>query len=164
MFTIAILDSTKAMISAKEEDDEAYDAIKAAKVEGEGDNGFNPGESFTVMTSDLFMVEDGYTAAYGVSVEGDSVSVSASGDSITVNAKSAGDAKITVTGTARMASSSFDVEQTVSNIAHITFPVMVEDAPVPEPEPENQISAKPQDEAYPAIMAAIAAGLATMRC
>ena len=35
--------------------------------------GFNPGESFTVMASDLFMVADGYTASYGVSVEGGAV-------------------------------------------------------------------------------------------
>ena len=74
---------------------------------------------------------DGYTASYGVSVEGDSVSASASGETITLNAISATvegvPAKVTVTGTARMAGSSFMPEQTVSNVASITFPVTVVD-------------------------------------
>ena len=39
----------------------------------------------------------------------------------------AGEAKITVTGTARMASSSLIPTQTVSNVAELTFPVMVVD-------------------------------------
>ena len=42
-------------------------------------------------------------------------------------AKSAGEAKVTVTATAKMASSSFIPSQTVSNIAEITFPVTVVD-------------------------------------
>ena len=87
----------------------------------------NPGDTVTVMTSDLFDVMDGYTASYGVSVEGDSASASASGESVTINALMAGEAKITVTGTARMASSSLIPTQTVSNVAELTFPVMVVD-------------------------------------
>ena len=70
---------------------------------------------------------DGYTASYGVSVEGDSASASASGEAVTINALMAGEAKITVTGTARMASSSLMPSQTVSNVAELTFPVMVVD-------------------------------------
>ena len=84
-----------------------------------------------IMTSDLFTVTDGYNASYGVSVEGDSVSASASGETITINAISAtGEgmpAKVTVTGTARPASSSFAPSQTVSNVAELTFSVMVVD-------------------------------------
>ena len=105
-----------------------YDALKAVIAEAGGDDGVNPGDTVTIMTSDLFDVMDGYTASYGVSVEGDSASASASGESVTINALMAGEAKITVTGTARMASSSLIPTQTVSNVAELTFPVMVVDA------------------------------------
>ena len=128
-FPIIIVDKTTPMVAPKTEA-EAYPKIMDAMEAGAGDEGFNPGESFSVMTSDLFTVADGYTAAYGASVEGGGVSVSASGDSITVEAKSAttdGPAKVTVTATAKMAASSFIPSQTVSNIAEITFPVTVVD-------------------------------------
>ena len=127
-FTIAAVDKTTKQVEPKDEAD-AYPVIMAAMEAGAGDEGFNPGESFSVMTSDLFTVADGYSAAYGASVEGGGVSVSASGDSITVEAKSAtdGEAKVTVTATAKMAASSFIPSQTVSNIAEITFPVTVVD-------------------------------------
>ena len=125
-FTISLVDSTMKQVEPKSED-EAYPAIMAAMEEAAGDDGLNPGESFTIMTSDLFTVAEGYTAAYGVSVEGGAVSVSASSDSATVTAKSAGEAKVTVTATAKMAASSFIPSQTVSNIAEITFPVTVVD-------------------------------------
>ena len=104
-----------------------YAALMAAIAAGGGDDGVNPGDTVTLMTSDLFDVEPGYTASYGVSVEGDSASASASGESVTINALMAGEAKITVTGTARMASSSLIPTQTVSNVAELTFPVMVVD-------------------------------------
>ena len=104
-----------------------YDALKAAIAAAGGEDGLNPGDTVTLMTSDLFDVMDGYTASYGVSVAGDSASASASGESVTINALLAGEAKITVTGTARMASSSLMPSQTVSNVAELTFPVMVVD-------------------------------------
>ena len=104
-----------------------YEALMAAIAAGGGDDGVNPGDTVTLMTSDLFDVMDGYTASYGVSVEGDSASASASGESVTINALMAGEAKITVTGTARMASTSLIPTQTVSNVAELTFPVMVVD-------------------------------------
>ena len=125
-FTIALVDSTMKQVEPKPQD-EAYPAIMTAMEEAAGDDGLNPGESFSVMTSDLFTVAEGYTAAYGASVEGGAVSVSASGDSITVDAKSAGEAKVTVTATAKANTSSFAPSQTVSNIAEITFPVTVVD-------------------------------------
>ncbi len=124
-FTIPIVDNTTKQIEPKSED-EAYPAIMAAMEAGAGDEGLNPGESFSVMTSDLFTVADGYTASYGVSVEGAAASASASGEAIKVNAVEAGQAKITVTATAKMASS-FQASQSVSNIAEITFPVEVVD-------------------------------------
>ena len=125
-FTIPIVDQTTKQIEPKSED-EAYPAIMAAMEAGAGDEGLNPGESFTVMTSDLFTVAEGYTAAYAASVEGGAASASASGDSIKINAVEAGEAKVTVTATAKMASSSFLPDQTVSNIASIVFPVVVTD-------------------------------------
>ena len=125
-FSIAIVDNTVKKVAPKTEA-EAEPKIMAAMKAGEGDEGLNPGESFSVMTSDLFTVTDGYTAAYGVSVEGDSVSVSASSDSINIDAKSAGESKVTVTATAKAAASSFVPEQTVSDVARITFAVAVVD-------------------------------------
>ena len=123
MFEIMITDDTAKKIWPLDED-EAYPAIMAAIEEGGGDEGLNPGESFTVMTDDLFGLMDGYTGSFGVEVEGGAVSASASGDSVTVMAEEAGEAKVIVTGTAR-ASSSFQADQDVSNIASITFPVEV---------------------------------------
>ena len=128
-FPITIVDKTTKQVAPKSLD-EAYPVIMAEMAKGAGDDEkLNPGESFSVKTSDLFTLADGYTAAYGASVEGGGVSVSASGDTITVDAISAtdGEAKVTVTATAKMAASSFIPSQTVSNIAEITFPVTVVD-------------------------------------
>ena len=126
-FSISIVDDTEKKIWPLD-DDEAYAAVMEAMEAGAGDEGLNPGESFMVMTDDLFGMADGYTASYGVSVEGDpAVSISASTDSINIDANSAGESKVTVTATAKMASSSFKAEQTVSNVAHVTFPVTVVD-------------------------------------
>ena len=119
-------DETAKKITPKATDAD-YDAIKAAIAAGGGDDGLNPGDTVTLMTNDLFDLMDGYTASYGVSVEGDSASASASGESVTINALMAGEAKITVTGTARMSSSSLMPSQTVSNVAELTFPVTVVD-------------------------------------
>ena len=152
-FSLSIEDNTEKKVWPLPEA-EAYPAITDARDAAAGDDGLNPGESFTVMTRDLFGLMEGYTAAYGASVEGGAVSVSASGDSVTVNAVSAGESKVTVTATAKMASSSFQAEQTVSNVASITFPVMVVEVEVPEPS-GNAIEPKSEDEAYPIITGAI---------
>ena len=125
-FSIGIEDETAKKITPKASEAD-YDRIKAAIAAGGGDEGLNPGDTVELMTRDLFTVEDGYTASYGVSVEGDSASASASGETVTINALLAGESKITVTGTARMASSSLIPTQTVSNVAELTFPVMVVD-------------------------------------
>ncbi len=126
MFSIAITDDTTKKIYTQDEAD-AYPKIRAALGEDPTNTVMNPGQTGMIMTSDLFTVTDGYSDSYGVSVEGDSVSASASGDSITIDAKSAGESKVTVTGTARTASSSFAPSQTVSNVAELTFLVMVVD-------------------------------------
>ena len=133
-FSIGIVDNTMPKVAPKAEAD-AYPAILDALKAGSGDDGdFNPGESFSVMASDLFDVADGYTASYGISVEGGSVSVSASSDSITVTGTAAGESKVTITATAKMAASSFLPEQTMSDVAKITFAVMVVEG-MPEPVP-----------------------------
>ena len=137
---IAVTDNDKApavpnQISAKPQD-VAYPAITAAIALGAGeDEMLTPGESFELMASDLFTVVDGYDATYRVSVDSAAVSGLADGDSISVTAASAGDAKVTITGTATMAASSFDASQDATNVASITFPVTVEAEPEPEPEP-----------------------------
>ena len=132
-FTIAIVDDTMAKVWPLPEA-EAYPAILDAIDAAAGEDGLNPGESFTVMTSDLFGMADGYTATYRASVEGGAVSVSASSDTVRVTAGEAGESKVTITATAKMAASSFLPEQTMSDVAHITFAVMVVDEetePVP---------------------------------
>ena len=122
-------------IEAKPQD-EAYPVITAAIAAGAGeDEMLTYGESVALMASDLFTVMDGYAATYRVSVEGTAVTGSADGDSISVMAASAGDAKVTITGTAKMAASSFDASQDATNVASITFPVTVDPEPEPEPEP-----------------------------
>ena len=126
VLSLYIEDETAKKITPKASEAD-YAALMAAIAAGGGDDGVNPGDTVTLMTSDLFDVMDGYTASYGVSVEGDSASASASGDAVTINGLMAGEAKITVTGTARMASSSLIPTQTVSNVAELTFPVMVVD-------------------------------------
>ena len=125
-FTIPIVDDTPKKVWALEDDSIPGDIMDAMEA-GAGDEGLNPGESFMVMTSDLFMVAEGYTASYGVSVEGGAASASASGDTVKVNAVEAGEAKVTVSAKAKMASSSFQVDQTESDYVEITFPVMVTD-------------------------------------
>ena len=127
-FTITIIDDTEPKVWPLPEA-EAYPAITDAIEAGAGDDEeLNPGESFSVMTSDLFGLAEGYDADYRASVEGGAVSVSTPGDTITVDAKEAGKAKVTITATAKMmASSSFKSEQTVSDKASITFEVMVAD-------------------------------------
>ena len=129
VLSLYIMDATEKKIEPKATEAD-YDAIKAAIAAGAGEDGLNPGETVTLMTSDLFDVMDGYTASYGVSVEGDSVSASASGEMVTIDAMMAGESKVTVTGTASMASSSLMPSQTTSNVASLTFPVMVVDTPL----------------------------------
>ena len=126
VLSLYIEDETAKKITPKASEAD-YEALMAAIAAAGGDDGVNPGDTVTLMTSDLFEVAPGYMASYGVSVEGDSASASASGEAVTINALMAGEAKITVTGTARMASSSLIPTQTVSNVAELTFPVMVVD-------------------------------------
>ena len=129
VLTLGIEDQTMPSITPKATDAD-YDGIKAAIAAGAGDDGMlNPGEMVTLMTADLFELAEGYTGSYSVSVEGNAVSASASGETVNIEAMMAGESKITVTGTARM-SSSLMTDQTVSNVASLTFPVEVADMPL----------------------------------
>ena len=111
-------------------EEDAYPVITGAIETGAGDEGLNPGESFSVPASDLFDVTEGYTASYSASVDGDAASATVTGDSVTVTADAAGAAKVTITGTSKMASSSFLPDQVATNVADITFEVMVVDKAV----------------------------------
>ena len=133
VLSLYIDDATRPQITPKSADAD-YDRIKAATAD------LNPGETVELMTSDLFTVEDGFNAGYSVSVEGDSVSAFASGEVVTINAEMAGESKITVTGTASMSTSSLMPSQTVSNVASLTFPVMVVDTTL-----EVTLSADPME-------------------
>ena len=124
-FTIAIADDTTKQVEpvSAEAAQAAVDAALAAAV---GDEGLNPGESFTVMATDLFTVTAGYTARYTASATGGAARVSTAGASVTVTADSAGTATVTVTATTTEASSA-TVSQTVANSADVTFDVVVAD-------------------------------------
>ena len=128
VLSIDIEDATAKKITHKSDADTTA-AVEAAIAAGGGDEGLNPGESFTVMMNDLFgPPSDGYTASYGASVSaGGVVSYSATGDSITVTAEKAGEATVTVTATAKAAMASATGSQSVSNTADVTFDVTVTD-------------------------------------
>ena len=132
-FSIAIVDTTAKKVSPKSEA-EAYPMIRAALGQDPETTVMEPGETGTIMMGDLFTVMDGYDASYKVSESGGAVSVTAPGDMVTITANAAGTSKVTVTATAEMMASAFKPEQTVSDVASITFEVMVEEE-MPEPVP-----------------------------
>ena len=128
---IAVNDTTETpeptnAIEAKPED-EAYPIITGAIDAGAGEEGLNPGESATIDAAELFTVMEGYTASYAADVDGDAASASVSGSHVTVMADGLGEAKVTITGTATAASSSFQAGQPAANVATVTFAVMVVD-------------------------------------
>ena len=128
-FTIAVVDDTTPKVSPKAEAD-AYPMIRAALGKDPETTVMNPGETGTIMMGDLFTMDDGYTASYKVSESGGAVSVTAPDDTVSITANTAGTSKVTITATAEMAGSSFLPEQTVSDVAHITFEVTVVDTPL----------------------------------
>ena len=120
-FSIPITDMTTPLVSVK---DGAYDAIKAQR--GGDDEPLNPGDSFSVMTDDLFAYDPmAVTVSIGISVEGPAVTATASGEAVTVAAAGAGESKVTVIAKATPKSSSLVVTQTESDEAQLTFPVNV---------------------------------------
>ena len=123
---LELTDATDKRIQPKSEED-AYPLITGPMEAAAGDDGLNPGESFMVPMDDLFTVMAGYTATYAADSDGSAVSISERGDVVTITAEEQGTSKVTITGTASMAGSSFAPSQTVSNVAHVAFEVMVAD-------------------------------------
>ena len=124
MFSITIEDTTKPLVWAKSQAE-----IEAAVYEAKGEGPMYPGDSFELMTEDLFMMAEGVTVAYSASSDGEAASASASASTVKVMAEEAGMAHITITGTASM-SGAKALPQTVSNIASIKFPVAVMERPM----------------------------------
>jgi hypothetical protein len=123
---LTIQDATATQVSVKEG---AYDAIQAAL--GEPPT-LITGMSGGLMGGDLFEYDaSAVSVTYGTSVEGGAVTASASGDGmVTIMAVMAGEAKVSITATATANTSSLMIDQTKPNVAMLTFPVMVEDAPL----------------------------------
>ena len=121
MFSITIEDTTKPMVWAKSQED-----IEAAVYAAKGEGAMSPGDSFELMTSDLFEMAESVNVAYSASSDGDAATASASASMVTVTAVEPGMAHVTVTATASMASGAKPLPQTVSNIAQVIFPVTVE--------------------------------------
>ena len=122
---LEITDATAKRIYPKSEED-AYPLITGPMEEAAGDDGLNPGESFMVPMDELFTLMDGYTATYDASSDGSAVSITERGEVVTIIAEEEGTSKVTITGTSSMASS-FAPSQTISNVAHVAFEVMVTD-------------------------------------
>ena len=126
-FAIDLTDMTVKQIAPKSDAD-VNAAVDAARMAAEGEDGLNPGESFSVAMNDLFDGSvAGATVAYSASSSDASVGVSTSGTSVMVDAVSAGTATVTVTATVTGVSSA--IPQSVSNVAQVAFDVMVDLVP-----------------------------------
>ena len=120
MFSIVIKDDTTALVKVK---DSASDAV----MEALGEDPLNPGAEVVLMLDDLFEYDkDMVNVTPSASVDGSGVRTSSSGDSVTLTAEEPGDAKVTVTATARPKSNSLVTSsQTEADVAHVTFDVSV---------------------------------------
>ena len=133
---LTIQDATTTLVSVR---DNAYDVIQA-------ELGTPPtlmtGMSGELMGANLFdYVETAVSVVYATSVESGAVTASASGGTVTITAGvSAGEAKVSITATATLNGSTLIPDQTKSNVAKLTFPVMVEDVPL-----EVMLSTDPMD-------------------
>ena len=126
---IPFTDMTATDISAKTYA-EIEKARDDARMTGAGDNGlWEPGETLTLMASDLFDYADTANVVLGsVVVEDPAIlSAAAANDMLTVTAKAAGMSPISITGTV-VGASPLDVTQATSNAVTVKFPVAV-DAP-----------------------------------
>ena len=122
---LTITDATATMVSVR---DNAYDVIQ-------GVLGTPPSlmtsMSGELMGANLFDYDaNAVDVVYATSVDGGAVTASVSGGTITIMGVMAGEAKVSITATATPKASSLIIEQTKSNVAKLTFPVMVEDAPL----------------------------------
>ena len=126
---ITLTDATMKKIEPKSYDD-VKDALAEARAEGAGANGmWNPGETMTLEASDMFMWPETTTSVVLGNVVVDDTSVlsaTTSNDMLTLTAMGPGETPVSVTAMVVSESSSFEVSQTVSNVATIKFPVMVD--------------------------------------
>ena len=132
MLSLGIVDATTKKIEPNGESGTYPPEVSAALKAGQGEDGMlNPGETVEIMTADLFTVMPTATPpATASQVEGDAVSASASGDMVNDHRREkAGESVVMITGTARM-SSSFEVSQSVSNVAEVKFKLTVVDMPL----------------------------------
>ncbi|MCY4669614.1 MAG: hypothetical protein OXC29_16715, partial [Rhodococcus sp.] len=123
--SLTIQDATTTLVSVR---DNAYDVIQGAL-------GTPPtlmtGMSGELMGANLFDYDaNAVDVVYATSVDGGAVTASVSGGTITIMGVMAGEAKVSITATANPSGSSLVIDQTKSNVAKLTFPVMVEDAPL----------------------------------
>ena len=135
---LPIDDITTKLVFAKSED-EVYAVLESAKEAGMGDDGLNPGESFTIDMAALFGTVEGMDVTLAFDSESADPSVAAvseSGSMLTVTAGTTAGVEAMVTVTAAVTSSSMSPssvnipEQTRANVAQVQFPVMVENKPL----------------------------------
>ena len=128
VLSIGIDDTTKTKVAPKA-DEVTKAAVEAAIAKDAGDEGLNPGESFTVMASDLFTWPETSSVGIAASVSGGAVAASSSGDSVEISAVKTGAATVTVTATASdaVASATTTGSQDVSNVASVDINVEVVD-------------------------------------
>ena len=125
MFSIMLEDTTMPMVWAKSQEE-----IEAAVYAAKGDGPMYPGDSFEIMTADLFDMAEGVMVAFSATSDSAAASAAASASMVTVMGVEMGMAHITVTGTATMPSGAKPLPQTMSNIAQVIFPVEVMDRPM----------------------------------
>ena len=130
---ITVVNGTTTQIEAKPEA-ELTTAVDAAIAAGTGEDGVNPGESFSVKVADLFATAPA-GALYTARSSSSAVSITTTGGTVadgtlTVMASSVGEATVTVTGSVNPASSARPLPQVDSTTAQVEFDVTVVNKPL----------------------------------
>ena len=122
--SLSIEDTTTALLTHKSDED-VMAAVAAARTAAAGDdNEWTPGESFSLMESDLFNMLDDNPIDLAASSSSSAVSVSTTGDTVMLMAREVGTSTIKVTGTVTGSSL---VSQTRANVATVEFNVDVDE-------------------------------------
>ena len=125
LLTLTISDGTVKQVEPETEAN-VMKAVDEAMAKGAGDEGLNPGESFSVKVTDLFKEKDGYAVDYDFKVSGDAVTAVESNGDVVVSAAEVGESTVTVTAKASMSmSSALATRQTSADSAEVDFDVMV---------------------------------------
>ena len=131
---ITVVNGTTTQIEAKPEA-ELTTAVDAAIAAGAGEDGVNPGESFSVKVADLFAKAPA-GATFAATSSGPAVDLATTGGStvaggtLIVTASSVGEATVTVTGNLNPASSARPLPQVNSTTAQVEFDVTVVNEPL----------------------------------